>query len=232
MVNRSSIFSRFTSFILSTKSENLSMWLLISPPAFIFSKISDFNSAALRAGPVDWCDMEGLTKQKNSRPEKFSAREDKLKLISAVKTKPIIWDLTHKGHFNAIGLNNAWEAVAAELQKDVKDCKASWKSLRASMRYHQKISKEKKESGSAGGNVVPGPRANDDYDWDFASEMTFLPDLSDKRRTMTLPKSLETSMSSETCEKHSLLSTSTTVYQASHSTRARWRTKSYSCRRD
>nr|XP_043069432.1 uncharacterized protein LOC108120140 [Drosophila bipectinata] len=96
--------------------------------------------------------MEGLTKQKNSRPEKFSAREDKLKLISAVKTKPIIWDLTHKGHFNAIGLNNAWEAVAAELQKDVKDCKASWKSLRASMRYHQKISKEKKESGSAGGN--------------------------------------------------------------------------------
>ncbi|XP_070136087.1 uncharacterized protein [Drosophila bipectinata] len=73
------------------------------------------------------------------------------------------------------------------------------------MRYHQKISKEKKASGSAGGNVVPGPKANDDYDWDFASEMAFLPDLSDKRRTMTLPKSLETSMSSETCEDTDLM---------------------------
>nr|XP_043067303.1 transcription factor Adf-1-like [Drosophila bipectinata] len=124
--------------------------------------------------------MEGqLTKQKNSRPEKFSAREDKLKLISAVKTKPIIWDLTHKGHFNAIGLNIAWEAVAAELQKDVKDCKASWKSLRASMRYHQKISKEKKQVEVLEGMLFP------------------------VRRRMTTM--IETSMSSETCEDTDLM---------------------------
>nr|XP_043067371.1 transcription factor Adf-1-like isoform X1 [Drosophila bipectinata] len=132
----------------------------------------------------------------------LSAREDKLKLISAIRARPIIWDLTHELHFNYTSLNNAWEAVAAELRKDVKDCKRAWKSLRACMRYHQKISRKKKPSGSAGGSVVPGPKASDDYDWDFASEMAFLSDLSEKRRhrTTTLPKPPEASTSSEISE--------------------------------
>ncbi|KAH8241794.1 hypothetical protein KR026_000555 [Drosophila bipectinata] len=140
-----------------------------------------------------------------SRKESFLFREDKLKLISAVRAKPIIWDLNHKGHFNATSLNTAWQAVAAVLRKDVKDCKSTWKSLRASQRYHQKISRKKKPSGSAGGSVVPGSKANDDYDWDFASEMAFLPDLFDRRRTKTLPKPPEASTSSEISEDPELI---------------------------
>ncbi|XP_017034488.1 uncharacterized protein [Drosophila kikkawai] len=140
-------------------------------------------------------------KRYSSRIEKFSARGEKMALINAVKAKPIMWDLNHKDHFNARHIKSAWEEVAAELQKDVSVCRNAWKSLRASMRYHQKMSITRKTSGSAAGSDVPDPKANDDYDWVFAPHMTFLPDLWEKRGPLQLPKPPEASTLCETSEE-------------------------------
>ncbi|KAL7731392.1 hypothetical protein ACLKA6_001417 [Drosophila palustris] len=127
--------------------------------------------------------MEGKRQQNKSRIELFN-NEERIKLIGEVQQRPILWDLTDKQHFDAIFIKCAWESVAEALKKPVQDCKAAWRSLRDSYKYHIKASdRKRKKSGSAGGVGPQPPRANDTIEWHLAPHMAFLPDLSTQRRT-------------------------------------------------
>ncbi|XP_034131971.1 uncharacterized protein LOC117586170 [Drosophila guanche] len=124
--------------------------------------------------------MEGKRKSKK-RDANFRS-DEKISLIKAVEARPCMWLITDKKHFDKIALKRAWESVAAEMNKEVNECRDAWTSLRDSLRYHRsKLAK----SGSAGGSDFGEPRVKECVDWQFAEHMAFLPVNTLERRTKT-----------------------------------------------
>ncbi|XP_017003822.2 uncharacterized protein [Drosophila takahashii] len=116
--------------------------------------------------------MNGANKRtRRSRLQAFKA-EDKVMLIHAVQIKPILWDTNHKKHFHGPLLNQAWDKVAVEINRDVKSCKAAWKSLRDSYKYFRNLKQEKGENSEENSSV----------NWKFAENMAFLPNLTTSQR--------------------------------------------------
>lgn len=118
--------------------------------------------------------MNGSNKRAHkSRLGEFKT-DDKIVLIQSVQTKPILWDTNHERHFHGPLLKKAWERVAAEVNRDVKSCKAAWKSLRDSYKYYRNTKKSKS------GNT----QEDEDYvEWKFAEHMAFLPGSTTLQRT-------------------------------------------------
>ncbi|XP_067644556.1 uncharacterized protein [Eurosta solidaginis] len=108
--------------------------------------------------------------------------EEKRNLISTVKSKNRIWNIGDPLHSNKNAVDQAWNEIGSTLGKSVEECKAAWVSLRESYRYRAKAT-NKFKSGSAGGEQLSEPYFNEDIDWEFAEEMSFLPNVSEKRRT-------------------------------------------------
>ncbi|XP_050320101.1 uncharacterized protein LOC126753043 [Bactrocera neohumeralis] len=114
--------------------------------------------------------------KRQKRIKNFTASE-KRKLIKEVEKWPRIWDTKNVMHSNKNALEQAWVHISNSLGKTVSECKVGWISLRESYRYHAKVARKHK-SGSARGDPI---------DWEFAEEMSFLPNVSHKRRTSTSP---------------------------------------------
>ncbi|XP_037728705.1 uncharacterized protein LOC119557675 isoform X2 [Drosophila subpulchrella] len=112
--------------------------------------------------------------------QEFSSKE-KARLIQAVEERPVLWDLVHKEHFDAVFMKRTWEEIALVMGKDYNSCKLAWKSLRDSLKYHNKVRKQK--SGSARGDLLEKPSGKECAEWEFAPYMDFLPDVSSQRRT-------------------------------------------------
>ncbi|BFF89311.1 uncharacterized protein DMAD_08098 [Drosophila madeirensis] len=116
--------------------------------------------------------MEGKGARKSKKRDANFLRDEKISLIRAVEARPCMWLTTHKKHFDKIAVKRAWESVAAEINKEVNECRDAWTSLRDSLRYHRnKLAK----SGSAGGSDFGEPRVKESVDWRFAEHMAFLP---------------------------------------------------------
>nr|XP_016936262.1 uncharacterized protein LOC108014610 isoform X1 [Drosophila suzukii] len=127
--------------------------------------------------------MEKKTqKPRQKRLQEFTS-EEKVRLIQAVEERPVLWDLTHKKHFHAVFIKRTWEEIALVMDKDYNGCKLAWKSLRDSLKYHNKVRKQK--SGSAGGDLVEKPSGKECAEWEFAPYMDFLPDVSSQRSRTT-----------------------------------------------
>ncbi|XP_016972801.1 uncharacterized protein LOC108040070 [Drosophila rhopaloa] len=121
--------------------------------------------------------MEGKYKRaRKKRLQEFSG-EDKIQLIRNVESRPVLWDLSNKSHFDATILKKAWEGIAREMDKDDHSCKLAWKSLRDSYKYHLKSKRTK----SAEGDPLGKPKGMSE--WDFAPYMAFLPEVTTQRQT-------------------------------------------------
>ncbi|XP_070852729.1 uncharacterized protein [Drosophila suzukii] len=114
--------------------------------------------------------------------QEFSS-EEKVSLIQAVEERPVLWDLTHKKHFDAVFMKRTWEEIALVIDKDYNSCKLAWKSLQDSLKYHNKVRKQK--SGRAGGDLLEKPSGKECAEWEFAPYMDFLPDVSSQRSRAT-----------------------------------------------
>ncbi|XP_055922972.1 uncharacterized protein LOC129953665 [Eupeodes corollae] len=77
-----------------------------------------------------------LSKNKQKKKKIEFSSEEKKKLASLVETSEAIWKLEHRLHKNNSAVASLWSSIAAEMNKPVEDCKAMWRSLRDSMRYH------------------------------------------------------------------------------------------------
>ncbi|XP_016964767.1 uncharacterized protein LOC108034397 [Drosophila biarmipes] len=120
--------------------------------------------------------MNGSDKRaRKSRLGQFKTN-DKIMLIHSVQAKPILWDTHHERHFHGPLLKKAWEKVAEEVNKDVKSCKAAWKSLRDSYKYYRNTKQSRSEN----------PKPGEDYvEWKFAEHMSFLPVSTSSQRTQS-----------------------------------------------
>ncbi|XP_037955666.1 uncharacterized protein LOC119685460 [Teleopsis dalmanni] len=87
-------------------------------------------------------------------------------LIRAVENNPTIWNRQCKEHLNNTTLRTAWKNVSEEVSLSVDDCKAAWRSVRDSKRYHEK--KRKKYESN--------PGLLDHEHWGFHEELSFLTD--------------------------------------------------------
>ncbi|XP_017021422.1 uncharacterized protein [Drosophila kikkawai] len=113
--------------------------------------------------------MQGLKRPRTKHTRSF-VYEEKVLLIQQVHSRPILWDIRDKRHFDGFYLKRAWESVAAALNKDFISCKTAWKSLRDSHRYYCRTTKK---------NGV-------DSEWRFASHLAFLPkDVRERARPRT-----------------------------------------------
>ncbi|XP_067648063.1 uncharacterized protein [Eurosta solidaginis] len=126
--------------------------------------------------------IAAATKRKK-RVLNFTA-EEKRALIREVKEWPRIWDTSDPLHCNKNAVDQAWVHLSSSFGKEVSESKDAWTSLRESYRYHARASKRQK-SGSCGGAALDAPIFSEDIDWEFAGEMAFLPNVSQKRRTFT-----------------------------------------------
>nr|XP_029713656.1 uncharacterized protein LOC115257836 [Aedes albopictus] len=123
----------------------------------------------------------GPTKTKRAKKRTgFFSSDEKKKLAAEVQLRPILWDLAHRDHYNGNAIALAWKQVGSVLCRTGSDCKTAWIALRESHRYHQKT--RQKKSGSAGGTPLEGQTSND---WEFAEDMSFLPNKSKQRSTYT-----------------------------------------------
>ncbi|XP_037728699.1 uncharacterized protein LOC119559709 isoform X2 [Drosophila subpulchrella] len=160
--------------------------------------------------------MEKKTqKPRQKRLQEFNS-EEKVRLIQAVEERPVLWDLVHKKHFDAVFMKRTWEEIALVMDKDYNSCKLAWKSLRDSLKYHNKVRKQK--SGSAGGDLLEKPSGKECAEWEFAPYMDFLPDVSSQRRTTSSAISDEISI-----EDWTLDSTTISYLQLKRSWRPRYR---------
>ncbi|XP_036340807.1 uncharacterized protein LOC118750185, partial [Rhagoletis pomonella] len=126
--------------------------------------------------------MELSEKPSTSKRQKRAVNyttEDKRPLIKEVENG-------NEKHCNKYAVDQAWDEISASMDKSVNECKLAWTSLRESYRYRAKGA-QKSKSGGAGGDNIPEPIYNDSIDWEFSADMSFLPHVSQKRRTCTLP---------------------------------------------
>jgi len=56
-------------------------------------------------------------KPRQKRLQEFTS-EEKVRLIKAVEERPVLWDLTHKKHFDAVFMKRTWEEVAVVMDND------------------------------------------------------------------------------------------------------------------
>lgn len=84
--------------------------------------------------------------------------------ISAVEQRPSIWDFSCSDYSLTNIREAAWRSVAAEIGRDVNDCKAKWKNLRTTQRKTKKNLETK--SGQATENRQPT--------WEFWNAMMFV----------------------------------------------------------
>ncbi|XP_067616209.1 uncharacterized protein [Eurosta solidaginis] len=128
--------------------------------------------------------MENIRPSQQKRQKRafnFSS-EEKLSLIEEVKARPRIWNIGDPLHSNKNAVEQSWEQIGIVLSKP--ECKAAWISLRESYRYREKVARKAK-SGSDGGEPLSEPSISESVDWEFAAEMSFLPNVSQKRKTFT-----------------------------------------------
>lgn len=120
-----------------------------------------------------------------------------------MKNYPEIWDLQNAKHFNSLCLSRAWIDIGEYMNRSgmyvllflnfnklitlfcntVEECKAAWKSIRDSRRYFMNASR-KKRSGSVGGEPIEAPEVGDNVllDWELGDDLSYLPDISKKRK--------------------------------------------------
>jgi len=59
--------------------------------------------------------------KQNSKMEKrlqeFSS-EEKVRFMQDVEVRPMLWDLTHKKHYDAVFIKRTWEEIALVMDKD------------------------------------------------------------------------------------------------------------------
>ncbi|XP_075164827.1 uncharacterized protein LOC142237409 [Haematobia irritans] len=134
--------------------------------------------------------------KKFNKRSKFSVAQ-KHELAKAVECNPIIWDLSHSGHFKTDAVNRAWKTISEKLGKPISECKSTWASLRDSKRYRAQI-KRKSKSGDDGGEFLDNPVFVDENakDWEFSESLAFLPNISKKRRTCTIGSAEDSSPTS------------------------------------
>ncbi|EAT41210.1 AAEL007133-PA [Aedes aegypti] len=152
----------------------------LSPP--------DFDTEATEASPDVSPPAAAGKRQKKRRRTDFFSSEDKKQLAAAVKGRPEIWDLSNRDHYNSGAIDRAWREIAKQLNRTCDMCKTAWISLRESHRYRKKI--VQKKSGSEGGEPLPGPSSSC-LEWEFAEDLSFLPDTSRKRKTFSTTKQSE-----------------------------------------
>ncbi|XP_039968278.1 uncharacterized protein LOC120780069 [Bactrocera tryoni] len=129
---------------------------------------------------------DGSLKHKN-RMLNFTTLE-KRQLVNCVKEWPRIWDISNTLHCNKNAVNQSWLHISNALEKSVDECKSAWISMRESYRYHARVA-NKNKSGSDGGEVLETPSFSENVDWELAEEMSFLMNVSHKRKTFTTPVS-------------------------------------------
>jgi len=76
-----------------------------------------FGCVGAEAGGNKNSKMEKKPRQKCH--QEFSS-EEKVSLIQAVEERPVLWDLTHKKHFDAVFMKRTWEEIALVIDKDCK----------------------------------------------------------------------------------------------------------------
>ncbi|XP_049306186.1 uncharacterized protein LOC125776696 isoform X3 [Bactrocera dorsalis] len=113
---------------------------------------------------------------------------EKCQLVNCVKEWHRIWDISNTLHCNKNAVNQSWLHISNALNKSVDECKSAWISMRESYRYHARVA-HKNKSGSDGGEVLETPSFSENVDWVFAEEMSFLMNVSHKRKTFTTPVS-------------------------------------------
>ncbi|KRF81203.1 uncharacterized protein [Drosophila virilis] len=111
------------------------------------------------------------TLERRTRMKNFTIDET-IALIKAIEMRPVIWDMNHKQHYDGYTVGRAWQGVTTELQKETKDCRSAWASLRASFKYYQKRFNFNRTTSAA-----QASEAN----WEFGSYMKFLPNFTKHR---------------------------------------------------
>jgi len=77
-----------------------------------------FGCVGAEAGGNRNSKMEKKTqKPRQKRLQEFTS-EEKVRLIQAVEERPVLWDLTHKKHFDAVFIKRTWEEIALVMDKD------------------------------------------------------------------------------------------------------------------